>query len=302
MPEPALARGSKGDLVAVLQKGLAAQGLYTGTVDGDFGGVTASAVEAQQALMGLAEDGRATPPVWTRATGMPWPELFERCLQLTARFEGHGYRSVAGNWDKAGLTWGIIGFTLKHGEIQALLLEVHLRQPELLLAAFGETAVAKIRELAGASLAEQMAWAESVSLPPKKVRVAEPWRSAFIQLGGDPFVQELQRRRARQKYFAGAQATAAELGLETERGIALCFDIHVQNGGVKKKDQQAYADQVAALPANAAEREKRSILAQLVAASSKFPADVLSRKGTLATGRGEVHGELFDLDSWALAD
>jgi hypothetical protein len=31
---------------------------------------------------------------------------------------------VAGNFDNAWLTWGIIGFTLKHGEIQKIIKEV----------------------------------------------------------------------------------------------------------------------------------------------------------------------------------
>ena len=37
--------------------------------------------------------------------------------------EGHGFTMVAGDFDGAGLTWGIIGFTLKHGEIQRIVQE-----------------------------------------------------------------------------------------------------------------------------------------------------------------------------------
>ena len=59
--------------------------------------------------------GCADPFTWERATGQQWPSLFERCLQVTARLEGHGYQMVAGDFDGAGLIWGVIGFTLKHG-------------------------------------------------------------------------------------------------------------------------------------------------------------------------------------------
>src|SRR5262245_49838284 len=112
MPKPAaaFARGSFGDLVGLLQTGLKRSGHYTRGVDGDFGGGTDTAVRSFQADRKKTVDGRATPEIWEAATGLPWPELFQRCLQLTARFEGHGYTLIAGNFDGAGLTWGIIGF------------------------------------------------------------------------------------------------------------------------------------------------------------------------------------------------
>ncbi len=43
-----------------------------------------------------------------------------------------------------------------------------------------------------------------------------------------------QLERARKQYPRPALETAGRLGFVTELGVALCFDIHVQNGGVKR--------------------------------------------------------------------
>jgi putative peptidoglycan binding protein len=295
-------RGAKGDLIAVLQSGLAARGTYTGKVDGDYGGATDNAVRALQALGKRAISGRVGEVDWRDATGLAWPELFDRCLQLTSRFEGHGYGTVAGNFDGAGLTWGIIGFTLAGGELRALLLEIASRAPQLLASAFGAATPELLVHLRDDSAAQRAAWADSISQPPKKQGVAEPWRGGFMRLGAEPLVQEIQRREARRKYFEGALATAKRLGLASERGVALCFDVHVQNGGVKPATEAAYAAEVAKLGTAAGEEPKRRALARLVAASAKaaFRQDVLDRKDCIASGKGTVHKESFDVDAWAL--
>jgi hypothetical protein len=297
-------RGAKGDLVSVLQRGLLARGFYTGQVDADFGGATKRAVETFQEHGARPVTGQVGPDDWEEALGLPWPELFARCLQLTARFEGHGYGTVAGNFDGAGLTWGVIGFTLQHGGLASLVLEVDARAPEVLEECFGDASAELLGHLREDTAADRLAWADSISLPPRKVGVAEPWRSGFRRLGAAPLTQELQRREARRKYFEPALSTAGRLGLASDRGIALCFDVHVQNGGVKKKSANTYSEEVASLPDGAPERDRRSILARLVADSSRpqFRDDVLSRKSCIATGRGAVHGETFDLDAWALDD
>jgi hypothetical protein len=46
------------------------------------------------------------------------PAVFDRSLQLTAAFEGHGFTKLEGNFDGAGLTWGIIGFTWSNNQLQ----------------------------------------------------------------------------------------------------------------------------------------------------------------------------------------
>ncbi|PYS47465.1 MAG: hypothetical protein DMG13_27860 [Acidobacteria bacterium] len=49
-------------------------------------------------------------------------------------------------------------------------------------------------------------------------------------------MQAAQLERARHAYFAPARRTAAACRLRSERGLALCFDIHVQNAGINNVD------------------------------------------------------------------
>lgn len=296
-----MGRGCFGDLVNVLQVALQQQGFYTGAVDGDFGGGTERAVQAFQASAGRQQSGRADPPTWQGATGLPWPSLFERCLQVTARLEGHGYQTVAGNFDGAGLTWGIIGFTLQHGGIQALVREAMLRDPDLVRGAFGAATDELLERMTDADWSRLKGWADSISLGANLAGVAQPWRDGFRRLGATPLMKQLQRERARREYFEPSQATAQALGLGGELGAALAFDIHVQNGGVKAADRKTFAARMA----RAGDRSpaaRRVLLADLVGASAKarWRADVTARKRAIATGLGEVHGLRLDMSAWGM--
>ena len=296
-------RGSFGDLIAVLQTGLATLGHYTRKVDGDYGGGTEAAVRSLQMDMRKGVTGRADQLTWQTATGLPWPSVFQRSLQLTSRFEGHGYTLIVGNFDGAGLTWGIVGFTLRHGEIQVLINEIDARAPELLASAFGQESAAElVTRIRTQKLEAVMRWADSISSGSRGQVVVEPWRTGFATLGAQPLVQELQRRRAREKYFDAAVATAARLSLSAERSIALCFDIHVQNGGVKRADEAAYLKAIQSSRKPRSELARRELLALLVADSArkKYRDDVFARKNTIATGSGIVHGQLYELDSWGI--
>lgn len=295
------ARGSFGDLVSALQTALQQDGLYTGTIDGDFGGGTERAVRALQANTGSQQTGAADPATWQQATGLEWPELFERCLQLTARLEGHGYQMVAGDFDGAGLTWGIIGFTLKHGEIQALVREAMLRDPGLVPNAFGSSAEELLRWLACDDWRKLHAWAKGISTGAKKGTVEQPWRDGFRKLGQAPLMKQLQRDRARRNYFVPAMATAVDLQLGGDLGAALAFDIQVQNGGVKTSDRKTFNSRMARA-GHPTPLARRTLLADLVAASAnaRWKADVHARKSAIATGIGPVHDQMLDVSVWGL--
>ena len=66
---------------------------------------------------------------WTKLLGAQVPTTQARSLQLTAAFEGHGFTLAQGNRDGAGITWGIIGFTLKHGELSKIILKIFAEMP-----------------------------------------------------------------------------------------------------------------------------------------------------------------------------
>jgi hypothetical protein len=277
-----------------MQERLKAVGYFQSAIDGVYGPATAHAVSGLQRDRNLPVTGAVDDQTWSALMNRPIPTVFERALQLTAAFEGHGFGTVRGNWDGAWLTWGIVGFTLKHGALADILLAADCHDPNLIQDAFADRAT-PLREILHASRPEQQRWANSIS---DGMNVQEPWRSSFERLGSQPAVQSLQLERARSAYFVPALRTAALLNLITEQGLALAFDIHVQNGGI------APAARAAIHASNAAEPTRRVIIANAVADAAKpdYRDDIRARKLAIATGEGRVHQEYFVTANWGLAD
>jgi len=79
----------------------------------------------------------------------------------------------------------------------------------------------------------------------------------------------------------------------------MCFDIHVQEGGIKGATFDQILPQIQQIPEDAA----RKIVANAVADSARpqFQGDVRERKLTIANGTGRVHGRDYVLDKWGLS-
>lgn len=302
MPRTLFARGSRGGIINRIQQALSQEGYYTGRPDGLYGGGTEKAVNRYQTENALEATGKVDDVTWQRLIKADIPPIQERCLQMTAAFEGHGFGMVQGNWDDAWLTWGIIGFTLRHGEVSQIVLEVFESNPEAVREAFRDLTDELIR-IMRAPRAEQEAWANRISEGPKRYKVAEPWRPAFARFGAQEAVQAVQVRRAFERYFAPAVETARRYQLNTERGVGLCFDVQVQNGGIGPDARAAIEAALQARPPED-ERALRILIANAVAdhARPEFRNDVRSRKLAIATGAGQVHGEPFELESWGLGE
>src|SRR5262249_41947126 len=90
--------------------------------------------------------------------------------------------------------------------------------------------------------------------------------------------------------------------LQTEMGLALCFDIAVQNGGIDcDVEGPRISAWIAQHPA-APERERRIAIADAVAENSRtqYVEDVRRRKRTIATGDGEVHATRYATRDWGI--
>lgn len=294
-------RAVRGGLVQALQRSLRTEGFSPGTVDGIFGGDTERALVAWQRARGQPAHGAVDDGVWRALIGPEPPTLFERSLQVTAAFEGHGFGFAAGNWDDAWLTWGVIGFTLRHGEVQAILHSLLADHPGLVEDAFGGL-TPELLAVLGGTAADQRAWADRISIPPQRYRIAAPWAAAFERLGDAPAAQRVQVRRA-ERYWSRALRDAQRADLGSEMGLALAFDIAVQNGGVDEADLRRVRDRFGGRPP-VQERARRIALAHAVADGSRpaYAEDVRSRKLTLATGTGWVHGARYALADWGLQD
>jgi hypothetical protein len=262
-----------------------------------FGAETVTALKKFQNMKAIPATGAVDETTWGSLMQRPTPACGERSLQLTAAFEGHGFELAVGNFDGALLTWGIIGFTMASGEVQAIVQAINTAHPELLDQAFGTHKI-ELLELMTAEREFQRQWAEEHTT--QNGGLAEPWRSMFSRLGSFVEVQAEQIRHVREKYLQPAIATARRLGLASELGLALCFDIHVQNGGFKAPALKAIEGQSkAGIP----ELDLLRHIANTVADSAKpaWKEDVRRRKLTIATGRGKVHGHEYVLETWGLS-
>jgi hypothetical protein len=289
--------GSVGDIVKGIQRALTGAGFDTQGVDGWFGKNTAAALGSFQQSSRLPVTGSVDDQSWQQLLHRPVPSVFERSLQLTAAFEGHGFELAVGNFDDALLTWGIIGFTLASGEIPQIVNAINLSHPELVRQAFQDS-TNELLGLINESPEQQTIWADQHTLTDGNL--VQPWRQMFAVFGSFPEVQEEQLKHVVSDYLEPAILTARKLNLDTELGLALCFDISVQNGGIKRAAMvQIKQDSVPGM----SEPELMVLIANAVADNSraKFREDVRQRKLTIASGQGTVHGHGYVLENWGLS-
>jgi hypothetical protein len=291
--------GAHGGIVGGIQRALVSAGCDLGQVDEVYGQGTAAAITQVQLKHGLPQTGEVDDTTWGLFTSDPIPSLFERSLELTAAFEGHSYGLAMGDFDGAWLTWGIIGFTMKFGRVQEIVLKCNDAHPELIRQAFGDNSD-QVVQIMRNSPERQKQWADSISI---NGRLASPWRQQFHTMGEFPEVRQIQRQLAHDQYYFPCLTTADTFGLRSELGIALCFDIHVQNGSINSTVRSLIHDKLVDNPAPD-EPTLRGIIANAVAdaANAAFRDDVRARKMAIATGRGVVHGAAFDLGNWGLGE
>lgn len=292
-------RTVRGEIIRKLQQLLHDKGVYRETPDGVYGDKTEHALLLFQQQNNLPVTSKVDNETWTALTATAMPDLKQRCLEVTADFEGTGFSKIVGNFDGAGLTWGIIGFTLFNGQLQKVLNEIKAAHPDVFAAAFGSLA-AQMATVLKSPLQKQMAFADAISLGSSKVKVEEEWAQAFDALGNHPAVQGLQLQHT-EKFFDVAQRDVNRFELKNELGFALCFDIAVQNGGIDGTE----ADRIrrkAEQNRPATQQDLRIIVANVVAENSRpqFVDDVRKRKMTFATGTGTVHGAQYAVKTWGL--
>ena len=236
----------QGELIRKVQLVLKAGGFLDDIADGVYGNNTQAALRKFQEQKQLAVSGNIDDQTWPALMGTAAPDLKQRCLQVTADFEGTGFTKCVGNFDGAGLTWGIIGFTLKHGELGAMLTKIRATHPNTFSAAFGNLEN-KIVEVLSSSQTAQMNFANSISIGPKKYQILPEWAAAFERLGSNEQVQAIQLERT-EEYFNIAARDVERFDVKNELGLALCFDIAVQNGGIDQSDGNRIRNKITQTP------------------------------------------------------
>jgi peptidoglycan hydrolase-like protein with peptidoglycan-binding domain len=288
-------RTVRGEVIRKLQERL---GLSGAQQDGVYGGDTQTALRKWQSEHQTAATGAVDVDTWAGVMQQPIPEIFDRSLQISAAFEGHGFTKLEGNFDGAGLTWGIIGFTWSNNQLQGILREIRTEAPVVYKESFGPLAT-QLDEVFAQAHPAQMAFANEITLSPGSAGVRPEWKEAFARLGKSPAVQAIQMRAVKPAWDTAGKYFQ-QYGLSSELAMALCFDIAVQIG-VKP---QADAAIRAAMKAHPPEDKLREIIANAVAetAKSEYVEDVRQRKLMFARGQGEVHGDAYRLDLWGLGE
>lgn len=307
--------GSTGPDVGRLEVRLTELGLYTGNTDNVFGPGVQAAVRSFQKSKGLTADGvvgdqtwaalfpgdqTVTPPVSPLA-GAP---LAHRCVALTGAFETSTgfpdcFAGLAGDFDGQGLSFGALQWNIGQGTLQPMLKEMLSTHEDVMATLFGDN-LDGFRTMLASPLAAQLNWARSIQ-DPVHHNLSEPWRGIFLALGRTPEFQTIEVGGADAIHTAALQY-CQRFGVNTERAMALMFDIRVQNGSISADTEAQIRADFAAIPASAAPMDAEVAKLQSIAnrraeaASAAFVEDVRVRKLTIANGSGTVHGVVYDLD------
>jgi hypothetical protein len=140
-----------------------------------------------------------------------------------------------------------------------------------------------------------MTWAQSISSNGRN-SIEPQWAAAFRVLGNDAQVQSIENAHAQHYWTAGANF-AQQFGLQSDRALALCFDVAVQNTVT-----HPMIDEIQQQIAGADEGDRLQIVAHVVAEHSnpKYFNDVFKRKMTFINGQGTVHGDRYDISCWGI--
>ncbi|MFQ5846960.1 MAG: peptidoglycan-binding protein [Candidatus Methylomirabilales bacterium] len=305
-------RGAKGQEVSRIQARLRELGYYAGPIDGDFGGGTEAGVRAFQRVQGLEVDGTVGAKTWAalfRGGKIAEPAIVRRpltyrCLALTGAFETGApipecFAGLSGDFDGQGISFGALQWNLGQGTLQRLLQDMDRTHPQILKGIFHQH-YPVLRAMLAAQREEQLAWARSIQDPRRSV-LHEPWRGLFKTLGRRDECQGIQVKFAGRLYRA-ALALCKTYRVQSERAVALMFDIKVQNGSISELVKAQIMEDFTGIDRtgdrDAAEVARLRIIAnrRAEAAHPRWVEDVRTRKLTIANGEGTVHGNSFNLE------
>lgn len=221
-------------------------------------------------------------------------EAVRIAVAITVKFETgytpdnpEAYSALAGNYDGAGMSFGLIQFNFGQETLQPILNDMVNQVPEDVKAIFGETDYQTLINVLQGSTESMIAWADSISSD-HNTTLNPPWKDHFVQLGQHPVCQELQRKYLVDIYLDRAINTiCTSYELKTYRGVAMAFDVAVNIWGFGDKATEIKNQFTPDMP----EQEKLKIMARYGAESSK------PRREAIANGTGFVNKAFVDLDN-----
>ena len=240
--------------------------------------------------------------------------LQKKCLEITSSFEGvHGFASIAGDFDKQGISLGALQQCLGQGSLQPLLTEMIEKHGNVLVGLWGKEPYQELDALLKKTRRAQVAWGRSISKPPRRYHVLDPWRSRLQAMARTPEYIALQLT-ASDRVFNRALKICMDWDLTSQRAVAFAFDTCTQQGGIHRRHQariKSFLDaKQAKLGRELTEVERMLCITQGRTSHSipRWQADVLSRRYAIILGRslpftwrgrsysGKVHGSDRHID------
>lgn len=224
-------------------------------------------------LLSRASGGKIRPPPLAYIPMLAESDWKKRVLSATIKAESSGnYAAVNPNADGAGLSFGLISWAQRPGSLGNLLYAMWTKDPARFKAIFGPDSSALLTATKAGGVvpvAGTYLW-------------QEPWLARFKQAGADSVFRQVQDDLILNgSYMQDAIAAAKILGSQpTERGMALLFDVSVNQGGYVK----TLATKAAAATPNADFATRLAKFGQLAPARFQASSSQGSTWKQIATG------------------
>lgn len=216
---------------------------------------------------------------------LPAANALERAVRVTAAYEtaGNPYQSVAGNFDKAGLSFGPLQVNFGTGTLPELFARFRFADERTLSACFGPHWEEWQRVLK-MTRPKQIAWADAISLGANKANVAAPWKNYFQNVGAQEVFQREMLRYAYDVYGRKLIVALSWLkGLWPGRidsfpCLSALYDLCVQQGSLDKAHAAIRARVAREQPSNQVDLVRIAVEERGRTADPPWRADALSRR------------------------
>jgi len=268
-----------------------------------------------------APAGRAGPAEFA-AVGLPWPDDFQRCVNLIDCWEGTLGKlegSAESEDSFPNVTFGIVGFTSHDGSLQEFLQEANTATNgavfQLARERLSPQDAGRLIELVEGYRPRNLKKnhedfvkfvIRNPQIDPDRQQPRPEIAALFSALDSIPKFRDIQLAAARKKSWVAELPEYREdlFGSEQPRSLRIdlfCFDMTVLTNGPGTKALR----KLAKLPWHGEVERMKQIYAAMKASSEykddeEKRADILERERCIIDGKGEVHDDDYDLRAFAL--
>jgi hypothetical protein len=159
-----------------------------------------------------------------------------RFVWLTSLFEtGGAFATLNLNTDQCGLSFGILQWSQKPGQLHTFLNACYTREPAVWTQIMGGTEILDYTAKPNGGLD-----VNGLAIDPNFELTKDPWKGGMEALGASPAIQRVQIDLATDAYAADlTRARQYAVGIQSERGFAFLLDLGNQFGAGRVARQYA---------------------------------------------------------------